>query len=108
MGVLQAYGAGLHKVITGGALRTEMNRTAGMHLLGRIGKRVIDVKHGVTEQIPTCVLRLIEDCCKLQPVERLDDMRAVINRIDLTQTILEHQLASQRRQQGSDPRPAGN
>ncbi len=87
-------GATLHKVLTGGARQTEMNKTAGMHLQARIGKRVSDMNWGSTENIPTCVLRLIEDCCKDEPVDRLADMRAVIHRVDLTLTILEHQAAS--------------
>lgn len=87
-------GCTLYKVLSGGAMQTEMNKTAGMHLESRIGKRLDAVNHGVTDHIPTCVLRLIDDCCKDEPVERLTDMRAFINRIDLTLTILEHARAA--------------
>ncbi len=97
-------GATLHKVMTGGARQTEMNRTAGMHLQGRIGKLVGHATRGRTTKIPTCVTRLIEDCCKDEPVERLADMRAVINRIDLTKTILEHQAASAERAEAAAAR----
>ncbi len=98
-------GATLHKILTGGALQTEMNKTAGMHLQARIGKRVSDMNRGSTENIPTCVLRLIEDCCKEEPVDRMSDMRAVINRIDLTLTILEHQAAAARKSKTKSPAP---
>jgi hypothetical protein len=88
-------GATLYKVLTGQAIATEMNRTAGLHAPTRIGRRISDFNRPITVEIPTCVMRLIEDCCKDEPIDRLADMRAVINRIDLTQTILEHQHADQ-------------
>jgi len=84
-------GATLYKVLTGQAIATEMNRTAGLHAPTRIGKRLTDLNRPITTEIPTCVMRLIEDCCRDEPVDRLADMRAVINRIELTETILEHQ-----------------
>ena len=86
-------GATLYKVLTGQAIATEMNRTAGLHAPTRIGRRVTDFNRPITVEIPTCVTRLIDDCCKDEPVDRMADMRAVINRLDLTQTILEHQRA---------------
>ncbi len=94
-------GATLYKVLSGGALRTEMNKTAGMHLQSRIGKRLNEINRGETKDIPICVLRMIDDCCKDDPMERLADMRAVVNRIDLTQTILEHQAATDAADAGS-------
>ncbi len=97
-------GATLHKVLTGGAMKTEMNKTAGMHLQGRIGKRVTDMKRGAHENIPTCVVRLIDDCCKEEPVERLADMRAVNHRIELTQTIIEHQMRAAERDKSKEGR----
>jgi eukaryotic-like serine/threonine-protein kinase len=81
-------GATLYKILSGGVLQTEMNRTAGIHLEGRIGKRLSDLNRGNTDNIPTCLIRLIEDCRKDDPMERLADMRAVVNRIELTQAIL--------------------
>lgn len=84
-------GATLYRVLTGQAITTEMNKTAGLHAPTRIGKRLTDLQKPLTVKIPTCVARMIEDCCRDEPVDRLADMRAVINRIDLTQTILEHQ-----------------
>ena len=85
------FGATLYKVLTGQPIATEMNRTAGLHAPTRIGKRVGDLNRPISKDIPTCVMRMIEDCCRPEPVDRIADMRAVINRIDLTQTILEHQ-----------------
>lgn len=98
-------GATLYRVLTGRAWKTEMNKTAGMNLQGRIGKRLNDLNRPVSEDIPTCVMRFIEDCCRPEPVARLADMRAVVNRIDLTQTILEHQ-ALHDVDQGDDARGA--
>ena len=98
-------GATLYRVLTGRAWKTEMNKTAGMNLQGRIGKRLNDINRPVSEDIPTCVMRFIEDCCRPEPVARLGDMRAVVNRIDLTQTILEHQ-ALHDVDQGDDVRSA--
>jgi hypothetical protein len=96
-------GATLYKVLTGQAIATEMNRTAGLHAPTRIGKRVSDMNRPITVEIPTCVLRLIEDCCRDEAVDRLADMRAFINRVELTQTIMEHQA----RQSDNGARPLG-
>lgn len=85
------FGATLYRVLTGQAIATEMNKTAGLHAPTRIGKRLSDMRRPVAKEIPICVARMIEDCCKEEAVDRLADMRAVINRIDLTQAILEHQ-----------------
>ncbi len=93
------FGATLYKVLTGMALKTEMNKTAGLHLEGRIGKRVTEMSRGSTDEVPTCILRFIEDCCREDPMDRLSDMRAVINRIDLSQTILEHQAANREKEE---------
>ncbi len=83
-------GATLYKVITGQAIATEMNKTAGLHAPARIGKRLGDTRRPVEVDVPTCVSRLIDDCCRDEAVDRLSDMRAVISRIDMTCTILEH------------------
>ena len=76
-----------------------------MNLQGRIGKRRNASNRPVSGDIPTGVRRFIEDCCRPGPVARLGDMRAVVNRIDLTQTILEHQ-ALHDVDQGDDVRSA--
>ncbi len=82
-------GATLFKIVTGRAIKTEMNRTAGLHMPTRVGKRLSDLNKPISVDVPAAVMKLIEDCCREDPVERMADMRAVINRIDLTQTILE-------------------
>ncbi|NOT00796.1 MAG: serine/threonine protein kinase [Phycisphaerales bacterium] len=84
-------GATLFKLLTGRAVTTEMNKVASLHMPSRIGRRLSELKRPISDDIPTCVARLMEDCIKSEPVERLADMRAVINRIDLTLTILDHQ-----------------
>lgn len=84
-------GATLFKLLTGRAVTTEMNKVASVHMPSRIGRRLSELKRPIAGDIPTCVARLMEDCIKSEPVDRLADMRAVINRIDLTLTILDHQ-----------------
>lgn len=98
-------GATLYRVLTGRAIVTEMNKTVGLHAPTRIGKRLNDLKRPISVDLPTCVIRLIDDCCRDEPVDRLGDMRAVMNRIDLTQTILEHR-AARAAQESDDPETA--
>jgi len=93
-------GATLYRVLTGQAISTEMNRTAGLHAPTRIGKRLSEMNKPISTDIPTCVMRMIEDCCRDEPVDRLADMRAVIARIELAQTVLERQ--QQRSGNGSE------
>lgn len=101
-------GATLYRILTGRAIATEMNRTAGLHAPSRIGKRLSELNRASAVTIPICVQKFIEDCCRDEPVHRLADMRAVVSRIDLTRTILEHQTAAEPdngTQVGSEPVP---
>jgi serine/threonine-protein kinase len=81
-------GATLHKVLTGKPIPTEMNQTISMHSQGLVGRRVSEIRESTMGGLPTCVARLIEDCCQYNPQDRIQDMPTLISRIDLARTIL--------------------
>ncbi len=81
-------GGTLHKVVTGKAIPTEMNQFIGMHSQSLVGRRIAEIRESVMHELPTCVARLINDCCQTDPHDRLPDMPAVIRRIELARTIL--------------------
>jgi serine/threonine-protein kinase len=81
-------GATLHKVLTGKAIATEMNQTISMHSQSLVGRRVNEIRESVMHELPTCVQRLINDCCQTDPNERLLDMAEVSRRIELARTIV--------------------
>ncbi len=83
--------AALHRVVTGKAVATEMNRRVTVNSQGLIGKRVSDVDQTATEGMPACVVRFIEDCCQDSPEDRLPHMNAVIERLKLAEAILSKQ-----------------
>lgn len=89
-------GAALHRVVTGKPVATEMNQTVSMNSPSLIGKRVSEIKHETTDDLPTCVARLIDDCCQYDPKNRLSDMAVVMQRLELAQTILEKQSTGAR------------
>jgi serine/threonine-protein kinase len=84
-------GAALHRVVTGKPVATEMNQTVTVHSQSLVGKRVSQVRQDATCALPTCVARLIDDCCQYKPAARLPDMPALIERIRLARTILAKQ-----------------
>ena len=81
-------GGTLHKVLTGKAIATDMNQTISMHSQSLVGRRLEEIRDSVMHELPTCVSRLINDCCQANPYDRLPDMAAVIRRIELARTIL--------------------
>ena len=81
-------GATLHRVLTGRAIATEMNQTVSMHSASLVGRRISEIRESTMDELPTCVSRLIEDCCRSEPRDRIPDMPAMIERIDLARTIL--------------------
>ena len=86
-------GALLHRVVTGRPIATEMNQTVSLHSQGNVGKRVAQHRPGIVEEVPICVARLIEEACQSRPQDRLPDMPAWIERINLARTILEKRAA---------------
>lgn len=81
-------GATMHMVLTGKPIATGMNQTVSMHSQGLIGKRVSELHQTVLHRLPTCVSRMIDDCCAQEPQDRIADMSAVLERIDMARTIL--------------------
>ncbi len=81
-------GAALHRVITGKPVPTEMNQTVNLHSQSLVGKRVDQVRQFLLTDLPVCVSKFITDCCKTVPAERIADMPAVIERLELAHTIL--------------------
>lgn len=85
-------GAAIYRVLTGRSVQTEMNQTVSIHSQSLAGKRVEDIrKPSGTNELPLAIGRLIDDCCRSSPTERLRDMNAVIERIDLVRTSLARQ-----------------
>ncbi len=81
-------GATLHRVLTGKAIATEMNQTVNLQSLNPVVKRVEETRASVMNGLPICVARLIDDCCRYDPAERIPDMAALIERIGLARTIV--------------------
>jgi serine/threonine-protein kinase len=81
-------GAALHKLVTGRPIATEMNQTVSVHSQSLIGRRVEEVRESTMHGLPTCVSRLINDCCQQDPAARIMDMSSLIERIELARTIL--------------------
>ncbi len=86
-------GALLHRVVTGKPIATEMNQTVSLHSQGNVGRRVSQPRRGIVEEVPICVARLIVDACQSKPQNRLPDMPAWIERVNLARTILEKRSA---------------
>jgi serine/threonine protein kinase len=87
-------GAVLHRLVTGRPVPTEMNQTVSVYSQSLVGKRVSEVREYTVESLPTCVNRLIDDCCRWRPEDRIQDMPAVIERIRLARAILAKQEAA--------------
>ena len=84
-------GATLSKVLTGKAIATEMNQTVNLQSLNPVVKRVDEMRTSVINDLPICVARLIDDCCRHEPGERIPDMATLIERIGLARTIVARQ-----------------
>ena len=89
------FGATLHKVLTGKAVVTEMNQTVNLQSLNPIVKRVEETRESVMNDLPICVARLIDDCCRHDPTERMPDMPTLIERIALARTIIAKRAADE-------------
>lgn len=84
-------GAALHRVVTGKPVATEMNQTVSLHSQSLVGKRVSELRDRRNVELPTCVSRLIDDCCQIHPDHRVADMPSVVERINLAIAILSKQ-----------------
>jgi len=81
-------GATLHRVLIGKPIATEMNQTVSVHSQGLVGKRVSEIRTSSLSELPNCIARLIEDCCRPEPAERISDMLSFIERVRLARVIL--------------------
>lgn len=86
-------GAALHRVFTGKPVATEMNQTVNLHSQSLVGKRVSELRDRQNVELPTCISRLIDDCCQAAPDDRVGDMPSVVERINLAIAILSKQQA---------------
>ena len=84
-------GAALHRVFTGKPVATEMNQTVNLHSQSLVGKRVSEVRDRQNVELPICISRLIDDCCQVDPDDRIADMPSVAERINLAVAILSKQ-----------------
>ncbi len=84
-------GAALHRIVTGRPVATEMNQTINVHSQSLVGKRLSQVRPTTDKDVPACVARLINDTCRYNAVDRLPDMPAVMERLNLARTILAKQ-----------------
>lgn len=83
-------GATLQMVLTGKAVKTELNSTASIHSQSLVGRRLsTHVDQNAAEELPACVVRLIEDACRPLPDDRIHDMPALVQRFELARTIVE-------------------
>lgn len=81
-------GATLHRLLTGKPVPTEMNQTVNPHTHRLLGKRAEQVPQIDLSGMPTCVARFIESCCHTAPEQRLRDMSAVVEKLELARSIL--------------------
>ena len=81
-------GATLYKVLTGTYIETDMNRTIAMDSPTMIGQRATKADGTLLEELPVSIVRLIQDACQYDPDKRIPDMPTMIQRLELTRTIL--------------------
>ncbi len=81
-------GAALHKVLTGKPVKTEMNQTISLQSQNLVVRRIDELHHSTLHELPSCLIRLLTDCCRYAPDDRIEDMPALVQRIDLARTIL--------------------
>lgn len=87
-------GATLYWAITGRAYPTVMpskKRRGGIDL---VGPREAPAPHELNPNVPAALSRLVMDCCQEHPKDRPADMRAVLDRLELTQHILDKNNAT--------------
>ncbi len=86
-------GATLQMVLTGKAVKTELNRVASVNSTGLVGRLVSQHVDDTARELPVCVTRLIADCCQFKQDDRIDDMPNLIQRLELARTIVERHAA---------------
>jgi serine/threonine-protein kinase len=81
-------GATLHKLLTGRAIKTEMNKNISLNSQGQIGRRVEAAENESELTLPSILVRLLEDCCHHKPEDRISSMAALAERLELARTIM--------------------
>lgn len=81
-------GATLHMLLTGKAIKTELNRITSVTSTNFIGRLVSQHVDDQARDLPVCVARLIGDCCKSKQDDRINDMPSLVKRIELARTIV--------------------
>ena len=81
-------GSTLHRLLTGRPIMTKMNQTINMQSQSLVGRRVANRGEFATDKLPPALARLIEDCCHIDPADRIEDMPLLIERIDLVRMTL--------------------
>lgn len=88
-------GATLHKVVTGVAIRTEMNQTITLYSQSLVGRRLNDTApESASQGLHPTLHKLISDCCQYQQNDRIRDMPALIERMELARVIVSREPAS--------------
>ncbi len=82
-------GAALHRVVTGKAIVTDMNKTVSIHAQSNLGKRADELAAPTMDGLPVCFIRVIQDACHSDPKKRPADMREMRERLLTARTILE-------------------
>ena len=70
-------------MLTGTAIKTEMNKNLSVNSQGLVGKRLEEAQGTPLEDLPNVVIRLIEDCCHADPGHRIKDMPTLAERLTL-------------------------
>lgn len=88
------FGATLYWAVTGKAFPTVMPRKKRATGIDLAGPREAPPPEELNPNVPTVLSRLVMDCCRFNPKDRPPDMRAVLQRLEVTRHILEKNNAS--------------
>jgi serine/threonine-protein kinase len=81
-------GATLYKVLTGKAMPTDMNQRVCLQRMSLVGRRTAELNQPLDVALAAPIERLIEDCCQKDPAKRLPNMKAIIDRLEMTRDVL--------------------
>jgi serine/threonine-protein kinase len=91
-------GATLYKVLTGKAMPTDMNQRVCLQRMAMVGRRASELDQPLDGELAAPLERLIEACCQKDPAKRLPNMKAIIERLEMTRgVLLKGQTAAGRR-----------
>ncbi|HUU85267.1 MAG TPA: serine/threonine-protein kinase [Phycisphaerae bacterium] len=97
-------GATLYKVLTGKAMPTDMNQRVCLQRMSLIGRRAAELDQPLDGELAGPLDRLIEACCQKEPAKRLPNMKALMDRLELTRGVLLKRQAATVRWLGSSSR----